>query len=180
MEKQDKPKKPKAKPETPAPTPPVPTAPKKRAAKKPSAEAPVPPVDAVANLKITPDIVEAKFDPVTAVVEKYRAKGWNAFSTAPRKGTVDIVAKRDEVKDGKVVAGKSKYHFVQVMTDDNINDARFNGEPKNAFIQNAFSNEAAPIVAYVTRVNHRAADGTKTTEVKVTFKDVNSNARVLV
>jgi hypothetical protein len=93
--------------------------------------------------------------PVEAAIAKYQAADWTVIK-APKGAINDFMAKRGE-----------RFHFVQVVTKETIDDAKFHGEAKNSFVQNAFSNGAIPIFAHVVGK-------------KVTFEDVNSGNRALV
>lgn len=106
-----------------------------------------------------------KIDPVAATAEKYASNGWTVIR--PTNSTNDLIASR---------AGR--LHFVQVLTPTTRDDARYKGIPRNEFIQNAFSNGAAPIHALVVTTAVRAAPGTFNT--KITFEDVNADTRVLI
>ncbi|QJX72394.1 putative DNA repair ATPase [Faustovirus] len=72
-------------------------------------------------------------------ISRYQSRGWQIMNT-PRGGINDLVA-------GKSVNNKYKYHFVQfVDSEDDIDTAaRYKGEAKGAFIQNAYSNQATPV-----------------------------------
>lgn len=108
------------------------------------------------------------FDPIDAVLTKYTEMGWNAMRM--KNSINDIVASKPK---------NTKIHFILVVTPDTLNDPRFNGLPKNTFIQNAFSNGAVPIFATVT--TKQVGSGEKARlDVKITFEDVNSNARVII
>lgn len=94
---------------------------------------------------------------ITVAEMKYTENGWTVIRPA---GSInDIIAQR----------GK-KYHFVQVVSDTETDNIKYQGIAKNSFIQNAFSNGAIPVYAHVT--------GKKA--LKVTFEDVNANARIII
>jgi hypothetical protein len=104
-------------------------------------------------------------DFVRAVVERYKEKSWGVF-TADGKIN-DIIAKYECVKDGKIV--RSKYHFVRVNPAPEAANM-------NNFIQNAFSNEAVPVVAKVSAHRNKL----KKIEYRITFSDANTNANIRV
>jgi hypothetical protein len=105
---------------------------------------------------------------ITAVVAKYTEFGWQAIR-APRGGMNDIVASKG-----------TRFHFVQIVTKETLEDPKFHGNPKNNFIQNAFSNGAAPIYAHVVKSSCKNVDGTRGQRVKITFEDVNLGGRVII
>lgn len=126
-------------------------------------------------------------DPVSFVVSKYISKGWQALDVRSRQGPNDIIAQVNVMHNGKVT--KSKFHFVQVAVESNnktssiapTNDTNIIiDEAKNAFIQNAFSNGAVPIIASVKVTKARAVNGISAQKIKITFKDANTNSRVVV
>lgn len=96
-----------------------------------------------------------KVDPVDFVFGKYVENGWETVKGL--KGTMnDIIARRN-----------GRFHFIQVITKETGEDPKFQGEFKNNFVQNAFSNGATPVYAHI--VNG-----------KVTFQDVNTNNRIII
>lgn len=83
----------------------------------------------------------------------------------PAKGGInDIVAQKDK-----------KYHFIQVLTAKNQDEVRYHGEARNMFIQNAFSNSAIPVYAFVAIVKGRTGY-----RAKITFEDINADTRIIV
>ncbi len=102
-----------------------------------------------------------QFDPVEAVISKYTEMAWTCVRT---RAINDIVAHKDK-----------RLHFIQVVTPDNIEDAKYHGLAKNTFIQNAFANSAIPIFAHVVTSTVK-----NELRVKVTFEDVNTNTRVII
>jgi hypothetical protein len=118
-----------------------------------------------------PKTVATAADPtadIAAVVAKYTEFGWQAIR-APRGGMNDIVASKG-----------TRFHFVQIVTKETLEDPKFHGMPKNNFIQNAFSNGAAPIYAHVVKSSCKNADGTRGQRIKITFEDVNLGGRVII
>lgn len=113
------------------------------------------------------------FDPIDAVINKYREFGWTAFR-APKESLNDIIAHNQ--------SKNNKFHFVQVVTKETIDNARHQGIAKNTFIQNAFSNSAIPIYAHVVTSVRRGVgeDGVRVLNANVTFENVNENARVII
>lgn len=113
------------------------------------------------------------FDPIDAVINKYREFGWTAFR-APKESLNDIIAHNQ--------SKNNKFHFVQVVTKETIDNARHQGIAKNTFIQNAFSNSAIPIYAHVVTSVRRGVgeDGSRALNANVTFENVNENARVII
>ncbi len=129
---------------------------------KPAAAKPPQPVKSAGakppTAAVKPPAVVAKpipASPIEAAITKYQAADWTVIK-APKGAINDFMAKRGE-----------RFHFVQVVTKETIDDAKFHGEAKNSFVQNAFSNGAIPIFAHVVGK-------------KVTFEDVNSGNRALV
>ncbi len=96
---------------------------------------------------------------IRAAVEKYTQFGWTVIIT-PSNSLNDIIASKDK-----------KLHFVQVVTAETIDESRHTGLAKNTFIQNAFSNMAAPIFAHAARAGRT---------INVTFENVNDRTRVIV
>jgi len=108
----------------------------------------------------------AVFDFVGHAAQRYTEGGWVVFKCQP--GSVnDLVAHRDK-----------KLHYIRVVPSNNAEDARFTGEQKNAFIQNAFSNAALPVFARVKPVSKKG-DVTPSSSV-ITFENINDGARVIV
>lgn len=99
---------------------------KTKTAKTATAEAPAPPPP----------------DPVEVVIARYKEKGWTTIRA--NGGQNDIIANSAPNKHGK-----TKMHFIQVMTPETAGDARYSGESRGQFVQNAFSNSAEPIHAVV-------------------------------
>jgi hypothetical protein len=93
-------------------------------------------------------------NPIDATIAKYNEYGWTVIR-APVGGINDIIA-----------AKGPRLHFIQVTTKESEEEARYHGQAKNDFIQNAFSNQALPIRARVGRC--------------VTFEDVNLGSRVII
>lgn len=113
-----------------------------------------------------PVVKKIIYDPITDVMNKYKEAGWTVMR-AP-KSINDLVAQKDK-----------RFHFIQIITPETIEDARFTGLAKNTFIQNAFSNGATPIFAHVQKVNKRTPTGMQV-QSKITFEDVNLNSRVII
>lgn len=109
-----------------------------------------------------------KFDPVVAVMNKYTDAGWQVVRM-PKNSISDILAQKNK-----------KLHFIQVVPEDKIDDNKYHGLSKNSFIQNAFSNSAAPIYAYVNVRQRKGADGMMMQCVKIVLEDINSLNRVIV
>lgn len=99
-----------------------------------------------------------KLTPIDHAIAKYTENGWGIIRP-PKGGLNDFIASRNQ-----------RVHFVQVVTKATITDAKYHGEAKNNFVQNAFSNSATPIFAHVV-------EGPKP---KVTFEDVNTGNRAIV
>ena len=128
---------------------------------------------------------KSQADPISAVVAKYKDAGWDAIRTPPGSGTVDIIACKNEQREVKGVMKlvKTKFHFVQVMTDKTQTDAKYQGEARNAFVQNAFSNAADPIFALVVQSRGRNPEPGESkwiTKTRVTLRNVNSDSAVRV
>lgn len=144
--------------------------------KKPTKKVPVKPA-------VIPD---PPFDPYAAVLLKYQAEGWDAIRSPG--GIVDVIARKDETKEVKGIQKvvKTKFHFVQVLTPESENDIKFRGEPKNSFIQNAFSNGAEPVHAFVTRSRAKNPDAAMAAtqpwiqKIKITFRNINSDSSIRV
>jgi len=96
-----------------------------------------------------------KVDHKKLVAAAYIAAGWQVM-IMPAGIINDIIAQKGV-----------KLHFCQVVV--NSADPKYQGLPKNTFIQNAFSNGAIPVHAVF------ASDGLKTA-----FMDANLNTRVIV
>ncbi len=138
------------------PTPPKPAASKPIA--KSIAKPVVKPVDTVDDSKA---IDLATFNPIEAVAAKYVENKWQVMIM---QGTInDIVAKRND-----------RYHFIQVVPSDKVDDMRYHALAKNSFIQNAFSNNAIPVHALVTIINGRSG-----ARAKITLEDVNAQTRII-
>ncbi len=103
--------------------------------------------------------VVRQLSPIEYVCIKYAEHGWTVINP-PAGGINDILAQKGP-----------KLHFVQVVTSANIDQQRYHGEAKNAFIQNAFSNMAQPIFGHVVSSRNGAS---------VTFGDVNLGTRVII
>lgn len=131
--------------------------PKKSARKKP-----VNNTDNTSNTINTPKSRTVPFDPIIPVIAKYTEFGWVAIRS-PKNSLTDIIAQKDK-----------RLHFVQVVTPETIDDVKFQGLPKNTFIQNAFSNTAVPVYAHVVTTKK------KEITTKITFEDVNLNTRVII
>ncbi len=132
--------------------------------------------------KCTTEVAEPPFDSYAAVIDKYKSEGWVVFRTPGTGGNVDIMARKDE---GVQKTVKTKFHFVQVITPETVNDIKFRGESKNSFVQNAFSNGAEPIHAFVTRSRTKNTDAKEgepkwTQKTRITFRNVNSDSVVRV
>lgn len=123
------------------------------------------------------------FDPYEAVIQKYNLAGWEAFRTPG--GSAEIMARKTKVKDAQKPA-HTKFHFVQVITPETKDEIRFHGESKGNFIQNAFSNSAEPIHAFVTRTRVKNPEATVNPEskwinrIKIKFTNINSNALIRI
>lgn len=114
-----------------------------------------------------------EYDPIAEVIKVYTNNGWHA-SPAPKGCINDIIALRDK-----------KLHFIQIITEKNTNDVKFNALPKNTFIQNAFSNGAVAVYAYVVEQRRSQpsevnTDATEIKNVKVTFEDANTCRRIII
>ncbi len=103
--------------------------------------------------------------PINDVINKYTAYGWTVIRPS---GTAlnDLIAQKNK-----------RLHFVQVVTDET--SAKHSGIAKNTFIQNAFSNSAQPIHAYVTYSSRLDEDG-RPVRTDIVFEDVNQNTRVII
>lgn len=97
-----------------------------------------------------------KVDHKKLVAAAYIAAGWQVM-IMPAGIINDIIAQKGV-----------KLHFCQVVV--NSADPKYQGLPKNTFIQNAFSNGAIPIHAVID-----TQGGTK-----ISFTDANLNTRVIV
>jgi hypothetical protein len=99
--------------------------------------------------------------PTAAVIAKYTESGWTA-SLAPKGSINDVIAQKN-----------GKYHFIQVITGGPPEDSapKTDDLAKNTFIQNAFSNGAIPVHAYVTSAG---------TTLKISLQDVNTCTRLIV
>lgn len=91
--------------------------------------------------------------------KKYTDAGWTVVMT--NGGINDFVA-------GKA----DRFHFVQVVMDET--DMKYHGLSKNSFIQNAFSNNAIPVYAYV-----RVVTGNNS-RAEIRLEDVNTRSRLIV
>lgn len=142
----------------------VPKKPAKKVAAKSPAKAP-------AKSATKPPKKSAKKRPVSpldATIAKYSDHGWTII-VAPKGGLNDLIASKGE-----------RLHHIQVVTVDTIDEPQHHGEPKNNFIQNAFSNNAVPVFAHVVKSMKKDDDGTKFEHFKVTFEDVNTRNRVII
>jgi hypothetical protein len=100
---------------------------------------------------------------VAQVVAKYTQNGWHAFPVA---GSInDIIAQKD-----------SKLHFVQVLTPETSAEPRFQGIPKNEFVQNATSNKAVPVHALVEHCVKRNGAHKWT----IALENINTNSRMIL
>jgi hypothetical protein len=138
------------------------TAGRKAPAKKKSGTAAAPSKPRAAE---PPKVAKPKpVNPVDAVFAKYQECGWTVIR-APKGSINDLLAS----KDGKL-------HYVQVVTPTSYKeDPKYHGESKNNFIQNAFSNNATPIIATVT-----ASSGSAAATCKIVFEDVNVLKHVII
>lgn len=107
-------------------------------AKKPTA----PKTPAVTATEPAVPVVPAT--PAEIVAAKYAKKGWQVMSFSV--GYNDLIAKSAPNKQGH-----SRVHFIQVMTPETENDARYGREARGQFVQNAFSNNAEPVYALVKK-----------------------------
>jgi hypothetical protein len=103
--------------------------------------------------------------PLDAVIAKYTEYNWTVIKS-PKNGLTDLVVSKGE-----------RFHHVQIVTPETIDEQRYHGEAKTNFIQNAFSNQATPVFAHVVSSNLK---GTTDKKYKVTFEDVNTNNRVII
>jgi len=95
---------------------------------------------------------------IKEVIDKYVSFGWTVIKIPP--GSInDIITQK-----------AARVHFVQIITKDTAENAKFHGLAKNTFIQNAFSNGAVPVYARVVTSSPR----------KITFENVNEGTRVIV
>lgn len=99
------------------------------------------------------------------VLNKYLSAGWGALDVKPHRGPCDVIANHK----------RPKLHFVKVITAGTETPPE--GE-MNLFIQNAFSNGAIPVIATVTASPMKGEVGAQ--KIKITFKDANTNGRVVV
>jgi hypothetical protein len=106
---------------------------------------------------------------IGAVVGKYEAKGWKTLLTM--SGATDIIAQSEN---------RSRLHFIQVVRHGHEGGAKYGGESKNTFVQNAFSNGATPVHAFVEIARSKMDDASKKPEAKITLRDVNLDKKVLV
>lgn len=77
--------------------------------------------DVAENTQVEPKaktLKPEKIDPVCAVVTKYTDNGWRVLR-APKGGVNDIVAQKDR-----------RFHFVQVVTPETIDDPKYHGLSK--------------------------------------------------
>lgn len=102
-------------------------------------------------------------NPLDSVIAKYTEFGWTLMRP-PRGSINDIVAQKDK-----------KFHFIQIVTPETIDNVKFHGVAKNTFVQNAFSNGAVPVYAHVVTKNQKAG-----LQITVTFEDVNGNKRIII
>lgn len=93
--------------------------------------------------------------PIDIAIAKYQSAGWIVIKS-PAGSINDFIAQREK-----------RLQFIQVVTEATIDNAKYHGIAKNDFVQNAFTNHAAPVFAHVVGN-------------EVTFEDVNTGNRVLV
>lgn len=117
----------------------------------------------------------AIMNPVNDVYQKYIAAGWTVI-VPPAMSINHLIAQK----------GK-KMHFIQVLTLDTMSGEIFQGLPKNTFIQNAFSNGAIPVHAFVrvvkTSLNKLTTGidlGTDKIFTVITLQDVNQNTKIII
>ncbi len=122
--------------------------------------------------EVTKKSEEIKFDPIEAVIQKYREFGWTVL-LCPKESLNDLMAQKVDAHN------KIKMHYIQIVTPTTIDHPDHTGIAKNTFIQNAFSNSAVPIFAHVVCNMKKTADG-KAMIPTVTFEDVNLNARIII
>lgn len=128
------------------------------AVKEPIVKEPVEEDATGAAEKVEKPVRAKKVTSLDIAIAKYQDNGWKVIKPA-KGGLNDFIASRG-----------TRIHFVQVVTKSTIGDAKYHGEAKNNFVQNAFSNSAIPIFAHVV-------EGAKP---KVTFEDVNTGNRAIV
>ena len=116
------------------------------------------PAEPVEEVAAPAPVRTKKQTPIDIAIAKYQDCDWKVIKPA-KGGLNDFIASRG-----------NRIHFVQVVTKATIDDAKYHGEAKNNFVQNAFSNSAIPIFAHVV-------EGSKP---KVTFEDVNTGNRAIV
>lgn len=97
-----------------------------------------------------------KIKGITDTIIKYEAAGWSATHLAS-KAQMDIFATKGE-------GNKQRIHFVKVIDRDIMTEPSI--EETNQYIQNAFSNMAEPIYAYVYYKNDKLE--------KILLDDVNT------
>ncbi len=105
---------------------------------------------------------------VELVFARYTEKGWRAMIFFPRTAVNDLIAQKS------AAAKTQKIHFIQVKTDELIaaNPKAFEGEQKNAFIQNAFSNNATPVYAVI--VPQRGG------KINLQFESANDGSKIIL
>ena len=97
---------------------------------------------------------------IKEVIDKYISFGWTVIKIPP--GSInDIIAQK-----------AARVHFVQIITKDTAENAKFHGLAKNTFIQNAFSNGAVPVYSRVVTSGQPPR--------KITFENVNEGTRVII
>lgn len=81
---------------------------------------------------------------IAAAAERYTAAGWQVLLVDSVSTAADILA----VRQSRTGPGL-RYHFIQVRDIDSKYEARYNGIQRSTFVQNAFSNQALPVYAWV-------------------------------
>ena len=97
-----------------------------------------------------------KIRSITDTLLKYEGVGWSATHLAS-KAQMDIFATKGE-------GNKQRVHFVKVIDKDIMKEPSI--EETNQYIQNAFSNNAEPIFAYVYYKENKLD--------KIILEDINS------
>lgn len=138
-------------------------APRKTARSRARVEEPAVAIPAGVSTPAPIKVAPVRVDPVQEVINKYNKSGWVAMR-APEGTLNDVLARKDK-----------RFHFVQVLTKDNAADPKFTGLQRNNFVQNAFSNGADPVYAFLTVKSTRQG-----TAAKITFENVNLNRTVII
>jgi len=107
----------------------------------------------------------AELDSIDTVINKYKEYEWETLKIDSNTMN-DIIAKKGD-----------KMHFIIVQENSTYDDPKFHGLQKNNFVQNAMSNSAVPIIAYIKKTKSRNTGEIKNT---ITFTDVNLNTKVII